>query len=358
MQFSANQIAALLGGKVIGDAHRQVSNVAPIETAQEGDLCFLTEAKYLPFLETTQASVVLVTESLLDTLNSTLSTPNYSTHSTLHSTLILVENARAAMGQLLTLVAKAMNPARRDIEQPCFISEGVSVPEDAYIGAFTYIGKNVTLGKGVQIYPQVYIGDNVVIGENTILYAGVKIYHDCKVGADCILHSGVVIGADGFGFEPDAKGVNQKIPQIGNVIIEDDVEIGANTTVDRAMMGSTVVHANAKLDNLVMVAHNVQIGASTFMCGQSGVAGSTTIGSHCILAGQVGVSGHIKIADGTIFGAQTGVPKSIAKGGYYEGSPAIDAMQWRKSVVGFKQLPDILKRLQALEKKVESESEK
>ena len=346
MQFAANQIAAVLGGKVIGDGNRQVSNVAPVETAKEGDLSFVTEAKYLPCLETTQASIVLVTESL--TAEPYSSTP-------LHPTLILVENARGAMGQLLTLVEKAMNPARQGIEQPCFVSEGVSVPEDAYIGAFAYIGKNVKLGKGVQIYPQVYLGDNVVVGDNTILYAGVRIYHDCKVGANCILHAGAVIGADGFGFEPDSKGVNQKIPQIGNVVIEDDVEIGANATIDRAMMGSTTVHTNAKIDNLVVIAHNVQIGASTFMCGQSGVAGSTTIGSHCILAGQVGVAGHINIADGTIFGAQTGVPKSITKGGYYEGSPAIDAAQWRRAVVGFKQLPDILKRLQALENKVESE---
>ena len=350
MQFSAQQIAALLGGKVVGDANRQVSNVAPIETANEGDLSFLTEAKYLPCLNTTHASIVLLTESLLDTLNSTLST--------LHSTLILVENARGAMGQLLSLVAKALNPAKKGIEQPSFISEGVTVPEDAYVGAFAYIGKNVTLGAGVQIYPQSFIGDNVTIGDNTILYAGVKVYHDCKVGKNCILHAGVVIGADGFGFEPDASGVNQKIPQIGNAIVEDDVEIGANTTVDRAMMGSTIVHTNAKLDNLVMVAHNVQVGASTFMCGQSGIAGSTTIGDHCILAGQVGVSGHIEVAPHTIFGAQTGVPKTITKSGYYEGSPAIDAMQWRKAVVGFKQLPDILHRLQALENKVESESEK
>lgn len=345
MQFSAQQIAALLGGKVVGDANRLVSNVAPIETANEGDLSFLTDAKYLPYLNTTHASIVLLTESL--TVEPYSSTP-------LHPTLILVENARGAMGQLLTLVAKALNPARKGIEQPSFISEGVVVPEDAYIGAFAYIGKNVTLGAGVQIYPQSFIGDNVTIGDNTILYAGTKVYHDCKIGKNCILHAGVVIGADGFGFEPDAKGVNQKIPQIGNVIIEDDVEIGANTTVDRAMMGSTIVHTNAKLDNLVMVAHNVQVGASTFMCGQSGVAGSTTIGDHCILAGQVGVSGHIEIAPHTIFGAQTGVPKTITKSGYYEGSPAIDAMQWRKAVVGFKQLPDILHRLQALEHKVES----
>lgn len=344
MQFEAQQIAALLGGKVVGDGHRQVGNVAPIETAQGGDLSFLTEAKYLPCLETTHASVVLVTKSLVDEAQCTMHEAQ--------CTMILVENARGAMGQLLSLVAKALNPPRQGREQPSFVSEGVSVPEDAYIGAFAYIGKNVTLGRGVQIYPQVFIGDNVTIGDNTVLYAGVKVYHDCKVGKDCILHAGVVIGGDGFGFEPDAAGVNQKIPQIGNAVVEDDVEIGANTTVDRAMMGSTVVHTNAKLDNLVMVAHNVQVGASTFMCGQSGVAGSTTIGSHCILAGQVGVAGHIEIADGTIFGAQTGVTKTIKTPGYYEGSPAFDAAQWRKSAVGFKQLPDILHRLSALEQKL------
>lgn len=354
MQFSAQQIAALLGGKVVGDANRQVSNVAPIETANEGDLSFLTEAKYLPCLNTTHASIVLITESLTAEGDPTAQRSFSASGPTAEGgpTLILVENARGAMGQLLSLVAKALNPAKKGIEQPSFISEGVTIPEDAYIGAFAYIGKNVTLGAGVQIYPQSFIGDNVTIGDNTILYAGVKVYHDCKVGKNCILHAGVVIGADGFGFEPDASGVNQKIPQIGNAIVEDDVEIGANTTVDRAMMGSTIVHTNAKLDNLVMVAHNVQVGASTFMCGQSGVAGSSTIGDHCILAGQVGVSGHIEVAPHTIFGAQTGVPKTITKSGYYEGSPAIDAMQWRKAVVGFKQLPDILHRLQALEHKV------
>jgi UDP-3-O-[3-hydroxymyristoyl] glucosamine N-acyltransferase len=230
-----------------------------------------------------------------------------------------------------------MNPPRQGIEQPSFISDGVTVPEDAYIGAFAYIGKNVHLGKGVQIYPHCYIGDNVRIGDNTILYSGVKVYYNCIVGNDCILHSGVVIGADGFGFEPDANGVNQKIPQIGNVIIEDDVEIGANTTVDRAMMGSTRVHKNAKIDNLVMIAHNVQVGESTFMCGQSGIAGSSSVGSHCILTGQVGVAGHISICDNVILGAQTGVTGSIKKPGTYMGSPAIDASVWRRASVRFKQ---------------------
>ena len=338
MKFSAQQIAALLGGKITGDANRQVWDVGSIETAKEGQLTFLCDAKYLPHLHQTGASVVLMTDSIEFTGET-------------QATLIRVENARAAMGQLLALVAKAMNPAKQGIEQPCFISEGVTIPEDAYVGAFAYIGKNVQLGKGVQIYPHTYIGDNVRIGDNTILYSGVKIYYNCVVGQDCILHAGVVVGSDGFGFEPDAKGVNQKLPQIGNVIIEDDVEIGANTTVDRAMMGSTTIRRNTKIDNLVQVAHNVEVGESTFLCAQVGIAGSTKVGAHCILAGQVGVAGHIEVTDNCVFGAQSGIAGSVRKAGMYQGSPAIDAMNWRRSSVGFKQLPDLMKKIQELEKK-------
>jgi UDP-3-O-[3-hydroxymyristoyl] glucosamine N-acyltransferase len=338
MEFSAQQIAMLLGGKITGDANRKVSDVGSIETAKEGQLTFLCDAKYITHLPSTNASVVLMTESI-------------PFEGETQATIIRVENARAAMGQLLALVAKAMNPAKQGIEQPSFISEGVEVPEDAYIGAFAYIGKNVKLGKGVQIYPHTYVGDNVRIGDNTILYSGVKIYYNCVIGKDCILHAGVVVGSDGFGFEPDAKGVNQKLPQIGNVIIEDDVEIGANTTVDRAMMGSSIIRRNAKIDNLVQVAHNVEVGESTFLCSQVGIAGSSKIGGHCILAGQVGVAGHLEIADNCVFGAQSGIPSSVKKSGMYQGSPAIDAMNWRRSSVGFKQLPDIIKRLQELEKK-------
>jgi UDP-3-O-[3-hydroxymyristoyl] glucosamine N-acyltransferase len=340
MEFSAQQIAALLGGKVTGDANRKVWDVGSIESAHEGQLSFLCDAKYLPHLSQTAASVVLMTDSI-------------PFDGTTNATIIRVENARAAMGQLLALVAKALNPAKQGIEQPSFIAEGVIVPEDAYVGAFAYIGKNVQLGKGVQIYPHTYIGDNVKIGDNTILYSGVKVYYNCVVGKDCILHAGVVVGSDGFGFEPNAQGVNQKLPQIGNVIIEDDVEIGANTTVDRAMMGSTIIRRNAKIDNLVQVAHNVEVGESTFLCAQVGIAGSSKVGKHCILAGQVGVAGHLEIADNCVFGAQSGVPGSVRKPGMYQGSPVIDAMNWRRSVVGFKQLPEMMKRLQALEKKLE-----
>jgi len=327
MEFSAQQIAAVLGGTLVGNPNAKASDVAPIEQAQAQHLAFITDKKYLPFLEKTKAGVVLVSKGL--------SISDYRLAD--DQAIILVENARGAMGQLLTMVSKAMNPAKRGIEQPSFVSEGVVVPEDAYVGAFAYIGKNVRLGAGVQIYPNVYIGDNVTIGDHTILYAGVKVYSHCKIGSDCILHAGAVVGSDGFGFEPDTQGVNQKIPQIGNVIIEDDVEIGANTTIDRAMMGSTIVRKNAKIDNLVQIAHNVEIGESTFCCAQVGIAGSTKIGKHCILAGQVGVAGHIEVVDNCIFGAQTGIAGNIRKQGMYSGSPAIDAGVWRRAVVKFKQ---------------------
>ena len=332
MEFSAQQIAILLGGALYGNSNAKVSDVAPIEHAQPQHLAFITEDKYLPYLQQTKAGVVLITRSVVE---GKMTFPDGEGKA--GGAVILVENARGAMGQLLGIVSKAMNPPRQGIEQPSFVSEGVTVPQDAYVGAFAYIGKNVRLGKGVQIYPNVYIGDNVTIGDYTILYAGAKVYAHSQIGAYCILHAGVVVGSDGFGFEPDAQGVNQKIPQIGNVIIEDDVEVGANTTIDRAMMGSTIVRKNAKIDNLVQIAHNVEVGESTFLCAQVGIAGSTKVGAHCILAGQVGVAGHIEIADHCVFGAQTGVPNSIRKPGTYMGYPAIDAGLWRRAVVKFKQ---------------------
>lgn len=332
MEFSAQQIAALLGGALYGNANAKVRDVAPIEQAGPQHLSFITDEKYLPYLSSSKAGVILITRSVVE---GKIAFPEGEGKA--GGAVILVDNARGAMGQLLQLVSKAMFPVKQGIEQPSCISEGVLIPEDAYIGAFTYIGHNVRLGKGVQIYPNVYIGDNVTIGDNTILYAGVKIYAHCQVGAQCILHAGVVIGSDGFGFEPDAQGVNQKIPQIGNVIIEDDVEIGANTTIDRAMMGSTIIRKNVKIDNLVQIAHNVEVGESTFCCAQVGIAGSSKIGKHCILTGQVGVAGHIEITDNCIFGAQTGVAGNIRKPGTYMGSPAIDASIWRRAVVRFKQ---------------------
>lgn len=326
MTFTAQQIATVLGGELVGSAAASVHDVAPIESATSGHLAYICDAKYLPQLATTQASIVLVSQALYDR----------NTESA--ATIILVENARQAMGQLLQAVSEVMNPRRHGVEQPVHISEGVEVPEDAYVGAFAYIGRNVKIGRGVQIYPQVYIGDNVVIGDGSILYPQARVYYNCIIGANCILHAGVTVGADGFGFEPDGNGVNQKIPQIGNVVIEDDVEIGANTCIDRAMMGSTIIRRNAKIDDLVMVAHNVQVGASTFLCAQTGIAGSTTIGSHCILPGQVGVNGHIEITDNCVFAAKTGVVSSIRKPGVYAGAPAQDAADWRRAMVKLRQL--------------------
>lgn len=337
MEFSAGQIVALLGGKLIGNADAKVRDVAPIESAEAQHLSFITEEKYLPYIETSKAGVLLVSDRFAEGVKTAYAKRQKLAPLNDAQAIILVENARGAMGQLLQLVSKALNPAKQGIEQPCCIAEGVVVPDDAYIGAFAYIGKNVRLGKGVQIYPHVYIGDDVTIGDHTVLYAGVKVYHHCVIGAECVLHAGVTVGSDGFGFEPDAQGVNRKIPQIGNVIIEDDVEIGANTTIDRAMMGSTIIHRNVKIDNLVQVAHNVEVGEGTFLCAQVGIAGSTKIGKHCILAGQVGAAGHIEIADNCIFGAQTGIPGNIKKPGQYMGYPAIDAAIWRRAVVRFKQ---------------------
>lgn len=333
IEFSANQISQLLGGSVEGDGNRTVHNVAGIETAKEGDLCFLGEAKYLPLLRTTQASVVLLSRGL-----------DYDGATA--ATLIRVDNARGAMAMLLREVAKVLNPARHGVEQGAYVSEGVTIPADAYIGAGAYIGKGVQLGKGVQIYPQTYVGDGVKIGDNTVLYAGVKVYYGCLIGSQCILHSGVVIGSDGFGFEPDSDGVLQKVPQIGRVVIEDDVEIGANTTVDRAMMGETRIGKNTKIDNLCQIAHNVQIGEGTVLCAQVGIAGSTRVGSHCMLTGQVGVAGHIEIADGVVVGAQSGVSHSLPKAGQYMGSPAMDAARWRRAQAVYRRLPELYKKIQ------------
>lgn len=345
MQFTAEQIAAFVGGEVIGNPSVEVHDVSPIEQGRAGTLSYVTDQRFLPALATTEASVILLTRDL------------YDASLTQQATLILVPNARQAIGQLLQGVSEFLRPRKKGIEQPSFVAEGVMLPEDVYVGAFAYIGQNVKIGQGVQIYPQAYIGDHVTIGDNTIIYSGVKIYDHCSVGRDCIIHSGCVIGADGFGFEPDAEGVNRKIPQIGTVVIDDDVEIGANTTIDRAMMGETHISKNVKIDNLVQVAHNVQVGESTFLCAQVGIAGSTSMGHHCIMAGQVGVAGHITVADQVICGAQTGVAGSIRKAGTYQGSPAIDAGTWRRSSVVFKYLPELQKDVNALNKQSKQTNE-
>jgi UDP-3-O-[3-hydroxymyristoyl] glucosamine N-acyltransferase len=337
MEFSAQQIAMLLGGKVTGDADRKVSDIGSIENAKEGQLTFLCDAKYINHLPTTNASVVLMTESI-DFEGET------------NATIIRVENARAAMGQLLSLVAKAINPAKQGVEQPSFVSEGVVIPEDAYIGAFAYIGKNVQLGKGVQIYPHTYIGDNVKIGDNTIVYAGVKIYYNCAVGKDCILHAGAVIGADGFGFLPKPDGTFDKIPQLGNVIIEDNVEIGANTCVDRAKTDSTIIRKGVKLDNLIQIGHNVEIGENTVSSAQTGIAGTTKVGHNCFLAGQVGIADHLTIGNYVKIGSQSGLDKDVPDGEIRFGSPALPGINYHRSFAVFKTLPELQRRVAALEK--------
>ena len=327
-----------LHGEVIGDPNTKVNNLAKIEEGQPGKLSFLSNPKYTEYLYTTQSSIVLLDASIeVD------STKTYT------PTLVKVADARAAMGLLLNMVQEALNPKKRGIEQPAFIAEGVAVPEDAYVGAFAYIAKGATIGEGTQIYPQTYIGENVKIGKNCLIYAGVKIYHDCVVGDNCILHSGCVIGADGFGFAP-VDGQLQKISQIGNVILEGDNEIGANTCIDRAVMGHTVVGKGTKMDNLVQIGHNVVMEQNNIFCSQVGVAGTTKIGAWNTFAGQVGVAGQLTIGNQNVFGAQSGIPGNIKDGQVLMGTPVIPAKEWARQAVYLKRLPDMQKDINELKK--------
>lgn len=338
MQFTAAQIAAITGGEVDGNPMAAVSTVAKIEEGHEGAISFLANPKYTHFIYTTQSSIVLVKR-------------DFVAEHPVQATLIRVDDPYATVAQLLEMVSKMMEPKHEGIEQPSFISEGVEVTEDSYVGAFAYIGKNVKLGKGVKIFPQVYIGDNAQIGNYTILYPGVKVYHNCVVGSNCILHAGVVIGADGFGFAP-TDGHYNKIPQIGNVIVEDDVEIGANTTIDRATMGSTVIRRGVKLDNLIQIAHNCEIGANTVMAAQGGVAGSAKVGENCMVGGQVGIAGHIAVGNNVQIGAQSGIPRSVADGQMLMGYPAVDARQFARQAVNVKNLDALYRRVAQLEKQL------
>jgi UDP-3-O-[3-hydroxymyristoyl] glucosamine N-acyltransferase len=329
-----------LHGEVIGDPNAKVNDLAKIEEGQPGKLSFLSNPKYTEYLYTTQSSIVLLDASIeVD------STKTYT------PTLVKVADARAAMGLLLNMVQEALNPKKRGIEQPAFIAEGVSVPEDAYVGAFAYIAKGATIGEGTQIYPQTYIGENVKIGKNCLIYAGVKIYHDCVVGDNCILHSGCVIGADGFGFAP-VDGQLQKISQIGNVILEGDNEIGANTCIDRAVMGHTVVGKGTKMDNLVQIGHNVVMEQNNIFCSQVGVAGTTKIGAWNTFAGQVGVAGQCEIGNQNTFGAQSGIPVNIGDKQVLMGYPVIPARDWARQAVYLKRLPDMQRDLQQIKKEL------
>jgi UDP-3-O-[3-hydroxymyristoyl] glucosamine N-acyltransferase len=340
MEFSAKEIAYILKGKVEGNAEVKVGNFSKIEEGKPGTLTFLANPKYAPFIYETEASIALVNTHFQaeKELPATL-------------TLIRVADAYAALAQLLTLV-ESYKPKKRGIETPSFIHPSATVPEKIYIGAFAYIGENARLGENTAIYPHAYIGDNVTIGENTIIYAGVKIYENCQIGNNCIIHAGAVIGSDGFGFAKE-DGQFKKIPQLGNVVIEDDVEVGANTTIDRAVMDSTIIRKGVKLDNLIQVAHNVEIGEDTAMAAQVGISGSTKIGKNCIIGGQVGLGGHIKISDNVSIGAQSGILGSIAEGRSLLGSPAIDVKNYFRSTVVFAKLPDMYRQLNQLQKEIE-----
>lgn len=340
MEITARELAKLVQGTVDGNPDVVINNFAKIEEAQNGCITFLANPLYTHYIYTTKASAVLVKNDFI---------PEHD----ITATLIRVEDPYATLAMLLNYIT-SQKVRKTGVEQPSYVSEGVSLPNDIYLGAFAYIGKNVKIGKNVCIYPQAYIGDDVSIDDNTIIYPGVKIYHSCRIGKNCIIHAGAVIGADGFGFAPE-NGEYMKISQIGNVVIGDNVEIGANTTVDRATMGSTVIHKGVKLDNLIQIGHNVEIGEHTVMAAQVGVAGSTKIGSHNQIGGQVGFAGHIKVGDNNKFGAQSGVPKGVGDGKMLIGSPAINATDFAKQVVYIKKLPSLFKDVENLKQLLDKE---
>lgn len=336
MEFSANQIASLVNGAIEGDGNVMVNTFAKIEEGHKGAISFLANPKYTSYIYNTESSIILVKR-------------DFVAERPINATLIKVDDPYATLAMLLDMVNQYMNPQPSGIEQPSFISDDVDLPEGIYIGAFAYIGTGVKLGKNVKIYPQVFIGNNVEIGDDTILYPGVKIYHGCKIGNRCIMQAGVVIGGDGFGFAPVSSGYN-KIPQIGNVVIDDDVEIGANTTIDRATMGSTVIKKGVKLDNLIQVGHNVQIGENTVMAAQAGIAGSTKIGSNCMVGGQVGFAGHITVGNNVMIGAQSGIPSNVKNDSRLMGYPATDVKEFARQAVYIKNLGKLNERVTILEK--------
>ena len=339
MEFSAQMIAGFIGGTVVGDPEAMVNNFAKIEEGKPGCISFLANEKYEHYLYETESSVVLVND-------------NFEPKREVKATLVKVPDAREAVAKLLQ-VYESMKPKRKGISELAFIDPTAKVGKDCYIGPFVAIAEGVEVGDGCVLHPHVTIGRNAKVGDNTEIYSNAVIYHDCKVGNRCILHAGCVIGADGFGFQPTENGY-EKIPQIGIAIIEDDVEIGANTCIDRAVMGATIVHSGVKLDNLVQIAHNDEIGSHTVMSAQVGIAGSTKVGEWCMFGGQVGIAGHATIANRTQAGAQAGIPNSVKKEGTaLQGSPAIDFKNfWRSSVV-FKNLPELNATVNQLKKEID-----
>ncbi|WP_298740767.1 UDP-3-O-(3-hydroxymyristoyl)glucosamine N-acyltransferase [uncultured Chitinophaga sp.] len=336
MQFSAVQLATMLDGKLEGNPEVKVSNIAKIEEAGDGMLSFIANPKYEEFIYSTQASILIVNESLV-------------TERPVKPTLIRVKDAYSSFALLLEKY-KQMVGNKTGVQQPSYIPASVKMGANVFVGAFAYLGENVVLGNNVKIYPGVYLGDNVIVNDDSVIYPGVKVYDNCVLGCRVILHAGCVIGGDGFGFAPQPDGSYKKVPQIGNVVIHDDVEIGANTTIDRATMGSTVIRKGVKLDNLIQVAHNVDIGTNTVIAAQTGVSGSTKIGKNCVIGGQVGMVGHIHIADNTKINAQSGLSKSITEPNTsWNGSPAFDYKSSLKSQAIFRNLPDLEKRVKELE---------
>ena len=341
MEFTAKQIADLINGAIEGDPEVTVSSFGKLEEATSGQLAFLANPKYEDFLYSTNASVIIV--------NTTL-----QVEKELSATLIRVPDAYSAFAVILTTYSEMAKANLTGIEQPSVIDSTVKIGENIYVGAFTYIGHNAIVGNNVKLYPQVYIGNNVTIGDDTVLYPGVKIHHDCIIGNKVIIHAGSVLGGDGFGFAPQTDGSFKKVPQIGNVVVEDNVEIGANTTIDRATIGSTIIKSGAKLDNLIQIAHNVEVGNNTVIAAQSGVSGSARIGRNVMIGGQAGIVGHIQIADGSKINAQSGVAKSIkTPNTAVTGSPAYDYGQALRSQILSRNLPELEKRVKELEMMIE-----
>lgn len=339
MEFTAKQIASFIQGTVEGNEDASVHTFAKIEEGKPGAISFLSNPKYVSYIYDTESTIVLVNKDL-------------QLEREVKATLIRVNNAYEAVAKLLALYEMS-KPKKKGVDPLAYIAPSAQIGEDCYIAPFAYVGENVKIGKGTHLYPHAVVYDNASVGEDCIIYSNVSIYHDCKVGNRVILHSGCVVGADGFGFAPTENGY-EKIPQIGIVTIEDDVEIGANTCIDRATMGSTYVHKGAKLDNMVQIAHNVEVGEHTVMAAQGGVAGSTKIGKWCMFGGQVGIAGHAVIGDKVYSGAQAGIAGSVPKGNVtIQGSPAIDAKNFARSSVVFKNLPDMYSTLNALKKEIE-----
>lgn len=340
MEFTAEMIAGFLGGEIVGDKSAAVHTVSSIEEGKKGSLAYLTNLKYEEFLYTTGASIVLCDKS-------------FEPKQEVPATLIKVDNAAECIVKLLQMYA-ASKPRRKGISERASVAETATVEGDTYVGDFAVIEQGAKVGANCQIYPQVYIGAGVTVGEGTTLYPGVKIYEGCHIGKNCILHAGAVIGADGFGFMPNAEGGFDKIPQLGNVIIEDDVEIGANTCIDRAKTDSTIIRRGVKLDNLIQIGHNVQVGENTVSSAQTGIAGTSKVGKNCFLAGQVGIADHVTIGDRVMVGSKSGLDKNVPDGEIRFGYPALPGMQYHRSAAVFKRLPELDRTVRQLEKEIKN----